>query len=336
LGAGCKGSVGSIGILGSDVYVGGGFTNVGGVNARSFAKWNGSSWTTWPTTDGVFQYPMNDNVSRMVVKDGSLYIGGTFNQAGGAIANHIVRYDGNNFYPLGEKPANGFITPAITVSCIGQADDGIYVGGLFTAAGKTLANRIARWDGTNWYPLPGGIATGASTANQVRAIAGRGNEVFVGGTFTNIGGTIVSNIARWDGANWSSIGFGFDASVTVLTASANAVYAAGIFTNVIGPPALAVNHIAKWDGVNWTALGSGINLNGTINAIAVSGNNVYIGGTFTNASGVTANRIAMWNGANWSSLGTGTANGLNGTVFDIAINGSDVYVCGSFTKETLI
>ena len=50
----------------------------------------------------------------MLVKDGSLYIGGNFNQAGDVIANHVVRYDGSNFYPLGGKPANGFATPPST------------------------------------------------------------------------------------------------------------------------------------------------------------------------------------------------------------------------------
>ena len=335
LGTGCRGGVSCIGILGSDIYVGGGFTNVGGVNARSFARWDGFGWTTWPTTDGVFQYPLNDTANRMVVKDGSLYIGGIFNQAGDVIANHVVRYDGSNFYPLGEMPANGFATPPINVSCIGRADDGIYVGGLLTAAGRTLANRIARWDGTNWYPLADGTAGGASGANRVLAIAGRGSEVYVGGTFTNVGGINVGNIARWDGANWGNLGFGFDSSVGVLAAAANAVYAGGSFTNVNDPPYIVtVNHIAMWDGSGWYNLGSGVNLNGAVNAIAVSGNNVYIGGTFTNAGGVTANRIAVWNGANWASLGSGPANGLNGSVFAIAVNNNnnDVYVGGSFAN----
>ena len=330
LGAGCRGGVSCIGILGSDIYVGGGFTNVGGVNARSFAKWDGFSWTTWPTTDGVFQYPLNDSAYRMVVKDGSLYVGGIFNQAGGVLANHVARYDGANFYPLGKAPANGFSTPAINVSCIGQADDGIYVGGLFNAAGKTPANRIARWDGTNWFPLAGGTAGGSSSANRVNAIAGRGNEVFVGGTFTNVGGIDVANIARWDGNSWWNMGFGFDASVSVLATSPNAVYAGGSFTNVTDFFTFPVNHIARWDGFNWYSLGSGVNANGNVNAIAVTGNNVYVGGTFTNASGVTANRIARWDGFSWSSLGSGSANGLNGTVLAIAVNGSDVYVGGSF------
>jgi trimeric autotransporter adhesin len=269
----------------------------------------------------------------MVVKDGSLYIGGRFNQAGDVIANHVARYDGANFYALGAKPANGFATPPITVSCIGQADDGIYVGGLFTAAGKTLLNRIARWDGTNWNDVGGGTIGGTSGGNRVSAIAGRGSDVFVGGTFTGVGGFSVSNIGRWDGFNWWNMGFGFDSSVGVLAVSQNAVYAGGGFTNVTDPPfTFPVNHIAMWDGFNWYSLGSGVNANGTVNAIAVLGPNVYVGGTFTNASGVTANRIAVWNGANWASLGTGTQNGLNGTVLAIAVNGSDVYVGGTFTN----
>jgi hypothetical protein len=332
LGAGCRGGVNCIGVLGTDIYVGGGFTNVGGVNARAFAKWDGFSWTTWPTTDGVFQYPLNDTANRMLVKDGSLYIGGNFNQAGDVIANHVVRYDGSNFYPLGAKPANGFATPPINVSCIGQAADGIYVGGLFTAAGKTLLNRIARWDGSNWNDVGGGTIGGTGSANRVLAIAGLGSDVYVGGTFTGVGGYSVANIAHWDGANWWNMGYGFDSSVGALAVTASAVYAGGSFTNVTDSFTFTVNHIAMWDGFNWYSLGSGVNANATINAIAVSGNNVYVGGTFTNASGVTANRIAMWDGGTWNSLGTGSANGVSGTVLAIAVNGNNVYVGGTFTN----
>jgi hypothetical protein len=333
LGNGCRGGVNCIGVLGSDVYVGGAFTNVGGVNAREFAKWDGFGWTTWPTLDGVFVYPLNDVANKMVVKDGSLYIGGRFNQAGDVIANHVARFDGANFYALGSKPANGFATPPITVASIGQADDGIYVGGLITAAGRALVSRIARWDGTNWNDVGGGTMGGASGGNRVSAIAGQGSDVYIGGLFTNVGGINVSNIAHWDGFNWWNMGFGFDSTVGALAVSGNLVYAGGGFTNVIGPPAtFPVNHIAMWDGFNWNSLGSGVSSN--VNAIAVSGSSVYAGGTFTSASGVTANRIARWDGdsATWNSLGTGTANGVNSTVNAIAVNGTDVYVAGIFTN----
>lgn len=167
------------------------------------------------------------------------------------------------------------------------------------------------------------------------AIAGQGSDVYVGGLFTNVGGINVSNIAHWNGFNWANMGLGFDSTVGALAVSGTTVYAGGGFTNVIGPPStFPVNHIAMWDGFNWYSLGSGVNVNGNVNAIAVNGSSVYVGGTFTNASGVTANRIAMWDAdaASWNSLGTGTANGVNSTVNAIAVNGTDVYIAGTFTN----
>ena len=36
-------------------------------------------------------------------------------------------------------------------------DQGLYVAGLFTSAGNTRANYVAGFDGTNWFPLNGGL-----------------------------------------------------------------------------------------------------------------------------------------------------------------------------------
>ena len=68
-----------------------------------------------------------------------------------------------------------------------------------------------------------------------------------------------------------------------------------------------------------------------MNAIAVSGNNVYVGGTFTNSGAVAANYIAKWDGSTWSALTTGVSGGATPGVNAIAINGTDVYVGGGFT-----
>src|SRR5437879_13571183 len=109
--------------------------------------------------------------------------------------------------------------------------------------------RIARWEGTNWNTVGGGTMGGASSANRVLAIAGRGSDVFVGGTFTNVGGINVSNLARWDGANWCNMGMGFDSGVGVLAATAGAVYVGGSFTPVIDAPFIFTGHrLHQWLG----------------------------------------------------------------------------------------
>ncbi len=52
---------------------------------------------------------------------------------------------------------------------------------------------------------------------------------------------------------------------------------------------------------NWSALGSGTGTE--VLSIAIDGSgNVYAGGTFTSAGGVSANYIAKWNGSAWNSL----------------------------------
>lgn len=51
-------------------------------------------------------------------------------------------------------------------------------------------------------------------------------------------------------------------------------------------------HIAKWDGSSWSALGSGTN--DTVYALAISGSDVYVGGSFTTAGGNPAKFVAFW------------------------------------------
>ena len=87
------------------------------------------------------------------------------------------------------------------------------------------------------------------------------------------------------------------------------------------PVAVAADD-AAWDG-RFGAPGLG----GTVYAVKISGDNVYVGGAFTTVEGSPANRIARWDNAGWSTLG----DGVNGIVRAIAVSGSDVYVGGSFT-----
>jgi uncharacterized protein (TIGR03437 family) len=69
---------------------------------------------------------------------------------------------------------------------------------------------------------------------------------------------------------------------------------------------------------------------GLVYAIAVSGSDVYVGGSFTSIGNINANNIARYNTATntWSALG----GGVNNVVAAIAVNGGDVYVGGRFTN----
>src|SRR5256885_9677981 len=62
----------------------------------------------------------------------------------------------------------------------------------------------------------------------------------------------------------------------------------------LAPAASAASTVTD---ANWTPLGSG--LNNAVYALAGSSTNLYVGGKFTAAGGVTANRVAKWDGRAW-------------------------------------
>lgn len=67
--------------------------------------------------------------------------------------------------------------------------------------------------------------------------------------------------------------------------------------------------------------------NGTVNAIAVIGNDVYVGGGFSKIGNQDIKYLARWDGNNWYAL-----NGeLTGVVTSLLVVGNELYVGGHFT-----
>jgi hypothetical protein len=69
-------------------------------------------------------------------------------------------------------------------------------------------------------------------------------------------------------------------------------------------------------------------LNGSVLALAVSGNDVYAAGTFNAAGDIPAQHLARWNGSSWSSLGMGT----DGFVANLAVSDNALYALGDFAS----
>jgi len=205
----------------------------------------------------------------------------------------------------------------------------LYIGGGFTRVGDVPANRIAKWNGTNWSALGSGVegSFGLHFPTAVNALAVSGGDLYAGGHFTRAGGSPAISIAKWNGSSWSPLGSGVggDAVVLALAVSGSDLYAGGSFWTAGGSPA---TNIAKWNGSSWSPLGSGTGApSEPVLALAVSGSDLYAGGRFTTAGGSPANRIAKWDGNSWSVLGSG----MDGLVSALAVSGSELYAGGEFT-----
>ncbi len=94
---------------------------------------------------------------------------------------------------------------------------------------------------------------------------------------------------------WSNVGGGmYGGYVNAMYANDSMLYAGGTF---IGPG----SHIAQWNGTNWSSLSSGIN--GDVYSLCVYKKNLYAGGYFSEAGGISASSFAEWNGSNWIPWG---------------------------------
>ncbi|GAB3857170.1 hypothetical protein GCM10028822_30440 [Hymenobacter terrigena] len=280
------------------------------------------------------------DVVRAVVQSGTdIYIGGDFKAVGNVPARGVAKWNGTAWSSLGTGTANG-TGGAYTLAVAPNGD--VYVGGTFTQGGGVGARGVARWNGTAWSTLDTGISNGAYVGGVYALAVASNGDVYAGGAFTQAGGAVANNVAKWNGTAWSSLGTGtgtangVSSDVYALAVAGNGdVYAGGAFTQAGGATA---NRVAKWNGTAWSSLGTGTGtangVSSDVYALAVAGNgDVYVGGRFTQAGGATANRVAKWNGTAWSSLGTGPANGVGDDVNALAVAGNgDVYVGGRFTQ----
>ena len=189
----------------------------------------------------------------------------------------------------------------------------------------------------------GDLSTGLSGAG-IKLVIDLANNLYTGGQFTLAGDVSVNNVSKWDGATWIPLGNGTFKGVnnsTGITFVANMtldnlgnLYVGGRF-NQAGD--LSANNVAKWDGSVWSNLTSGTSGGvfspGVYALCSDNQNNIYIGGEFTFAGGISANRIAKWNGSSWSALGSGIGSGLyTDIVFSTIVDNSNnlLYVAGSF------
>ncbi len=347
LGAGMNGAVNALAVFddgsgdGPALYAGGQFTSAGGVPANYIAKWNGTSWTDldFGTNDDVFALAVFDDGSGAA----ALHAGGDFTTAGGVPANHIAKWNGQDWSALGSGVSHSAL--ALTVFDDGSGSGpALCAGGAFTTAGGGPANYIAKWNGRDWSALGSGMSNNVYALTVFDDGLGGGPALHAGGAFTAADGAPANRIAKWIGASWSALGVGMNNTVRALTifddglGGGPALYAGGAFTTADGVPA---NRIAKWDGTTWSALGSGMGGSEPLAVRALtafdnglgSGPALYAGGFYTTAGGLTVNGFAAWSGTTWSALGSGIDHAVNDlTVFDDGLGGGPaLYACGHLT-----
>ncbi len=334
---------------GDTIYVGGNVSKFGDREIRGLAVWNGADWAA--LNDGT-DNGVHGPVYAVAIDGSDVYVGGHFNQVRDILANNIARWDGTQWHALGEGVACDLAYPndcsSGSVRAIVVAGNRVYIGGQFNRAGHQAAWDIAVWDGSAWSAV-GVMAQPqySDSSTTVNALALKGSLLYAGGDFTALSPISAKGIAVWNGQTWSELGGGVartesynSASVQAIAVVGAKVYVGGIFDRA---GQLPVSNIARWDGHAWSDMAGGIDCgsggscygsNRPVQAIAVVGSDVYVGGDFSHAGGVLTPSLARWDGSAWWPVGKGGFGNYYSTpiISALASNGSSLFVGGTFTS----
>lgn len=263
----------------------------------------------------------------------------------------IVRWDGRAWRDLGQA--------SFEVSALAILNGQLYAAGDFNQIGASNVRDLARYDGTRWLQVGSGVGPqrdlgfgGELSDGRFYSLAVVGNTLYVGGDFNLIDGVSANNIAAWNGTSFSPLGQGVraidfqgdpsdseSASVRVIEPAGGKLYVGGVFGYAGNELS---GSVGVWDGTSWSSLGGGV-LDDTwsnppeeaqVNAIAVNGANVYVGGRLTLAGrGAGQQRVAgvaHWNGTSWSNLDGGVSGQFASEVYALHIDNNQLYVGGEF------
>ena len=213
------------------------------------------------------------------------------------------------------------------------------------------------WQSVGQALVPGQVsAVGAN--NTIYGMDYYGNNLYIGGAFTNAGGSNCYRVARHDGTNWHSMQAGVlrVANVNCIKGSPHGIYSGGYFTNIGGSynPDGTMNNdggvnayaAARFDGTSWNAMGHApllgnktglyftVSINGYVNWMEPYKDDTVIAvGYFTNSDYRAAglNYIAKYDGAGWTNMQGGFRNVPLAAAYDR--DRDHLYVGGSFTNH---
>ena len=301
----------------------------GGGGASNVKLIEGGEWSFGPElvrtpTGDVTYYPsvyFNDSISRIKLIGTDLYVGGFFTSHKGNAAKRIAILDTLTdtwSYPS-QGPDDWYISYFL------QVGSDIYVGGAFTTIGGVTVNGIAKYTPLtdSWVALGGGVNT------FVRSIHHVGDYLYIFGHFTTVDGGIPANrIAKYNlnTGVWSAVGLGTNGTVLASTMVGSDIYFVGSFNAIEGTS----SKLGRLDTNTDTLHPINPSINTSASTIISRGTDLFLGGDFSLAGGISANRVAKYDTltSTWSALGNGVSNN---NVTTMLIVGEDLCVGGSFT-----
>ncbi|MBL9118210.1 MAG: putative Ig domain-containing protein [Verrucomicrobiaceae bacterium] len=335
---------------GSEIYIGGEFTTGGGVTSQNVIKWNPTTNVWTAMGDGVGSTESFTRVFSLAASGTDVFVGGGFTKVTSVVGSdsftrNIVRWDTatSTYHQLGGGVGGGVYDMLVDGS-------DLYVVGDFSYAGSaSLAEGVARWNGTAWSVV-GGPISGRPGADErsVSKIVKVGSDYYISGLFEAANGVDANSIARWNGSTWSALGLGLAGGGNSLLLRSNGQLWVGGRFDCAGN--VGARGLASWNPstATWNSVVTGKGFGKRVHAMLETDDHIYVGGGFNAAGDVPANGVArlvkathQWEAVGGelisrrSMRGTSVVGGSilfvqTNSVNALALVGSTLYAAGGF------
>ena len=209
----------------------------------------------------------------------------------------------------------------------------LYVQGAFSSIGGQARSGLGAVDlasgaPTAWNPPQITDSTLPYSPYLINAMAIAGGKVYVGGTFTQVGGEARKNLVALDPATGAATGpdLAADGAIYALAADDSTLYAGGEFTTLGGQ---VRGRIAALDAASGAVTAWNPNASGRVLALAANRSRVFAGGEFGVIGGQSRSYLAAL------TADTGIATPWNprgdAPILRLALSGSTVFVSGHFS-----
>lgn len=323
------------------VFLGGLFTRAGALRVAHVVRWDGTYWSALRTPGERYEGVGGSVVALARHQACAIYLGGTFQYAGGVRANAIARYTREGGY---EALGSGFVGSVTDIAV--TTDELVYAAGeMVDAESGTVVRNIGLWDGARWRGLGAGLDGTVWGVAVDESEAPDTTRVYAAGTMTTSGDTPVTRLGLWDGAAWTDLGVGFSGHPyefdpttesdpylyeVIVDPDNGDVIVGGSFDAVgVGDAAVSTSNVARFDGERWHAYGDGLgDLFGSVLALAWWEGRLVAAGSFTTSGTADVSHVAVWNGTAWEAVGTDGPDGF--TVAALEAVGPALYAGGTF------
>jgi hypothetical protein len=281
------GNVSVLALDGQSLYVAGQILHYRGASVANLIKIDAVSGTL----DSAFSQGSGvDNApSSLAVSASSVYVGGIFSQYRGAGISNLIKLD----------KSTGVLDPAFSataqlndlVTTLVVSGTNLYVGGDFTTYGTSAANYLAKVDSTtgaldkNFTQSTGFDPTAFINLHHVDALSLQDSSLIVGGSFQTYRGAPANHVAKIDVATGApdavfNAGPGANRTVYSLLIAGDSIFIGSASSTYRDQPYGGLVKVSKTTGLPDTQFNKSPGFMGPVEALALSGTSLYVGGGF--------------------------------------------------------